>query len=81
MTIQVQVYEALACFKKAWEINSETYCDKLYSFICIYKQMGNKEKAIEYCKKWIIWYEERGAIIEKRTPERELEKLQKEALL
>jgi len=40
--------------------------------------MGNKEQAIEYCKKWITWYEERGAIIEKRTPERELEKLQKE---
>ncbi len=70
--------EALACFEKAWEIDSETYCDTLYSFICIYKQMGNKEKAIEYCKKWITWYEERGAIIEKRTPERELEKLQNE---
>jgi pentatricopeptide repeat protein len=70
--------EALACFEKAWELDSETYCDTLYSFICIYKQMGNKEKAIEYCKKWISWYEERGAIIEKRTPERELEKLQNE---
>ncbi|MDF2538449.1 MAG: putative HTH-type transcriptional regulator [Herbinix sp.] len=67
--------EALSCFEKAWKIDSETYCDTLYSFVCIYKQMGNKEKAIEYCQKWISWYEKRGAIIEKRVPERELEKL------
>ncbi len=70
--------EALFCFEKAWEIDSKTYCDTLYSFICIYKQMGNKEKAIEYCRKWIRWFEERGAVIEKRTPERELEELLKQ---
>lgn len=69
--------EALAYFEKAWEIDSETYCDTLYSFVSTYKQMGNKEKAIEYCQKWINWYEERGAVIEKKTAERELEKLQK----
>lgn len=71
------LYEALSYFEKAWEIDSETYCDTLYSFVCIYKQMGNKEKAIESCQKWIRWYEERGAIIEKKVPERELDKLQK----
>lgn len=69
--------EALACFEKAWEIDSKTYCDTLYSFVCIYKQMGNKEKAIKYCQEWIDWYEERGAVIEKKTAERELEELQK----
>lgn len=73
------LHEALSCFEKAWEIDSETYCDTLYSFLCIYKQMGNKDKAIEYCKKWIRWYEERGAIIEKKVPERELEELLKQS--
>jgi pentatricopeptide repeat protein len=68
--------EALTCFEKAWIIDCETYCDTLYSFVCIYKQLGDKEKAIEYCKKWIKWYEDRGAIIEKKTVERELENLQ-----
>ncbi len=71
------LHEALSYYEKAWEIDSQTYCDTLYSFVCIYKQMGNKDKAIEYCQKWISWYEERGAIIEKKTVERELENLQK----
>lgn len=69
------LHEALSCFEKAWAIDSETYCDTLYSFLCIYKELGDKEKAIETCKKWIKWYEERGSIIEKKTVERELEKL------
>ncbi len=69
--------EALSCYEKAWSIDSETYCDTLCSFLCIYKQMGDKEKAIEICKEWIKWYEDRGAIIEKRHVERELESLQK----
>lgn len=67
--------EALSYFEKAWAIDSETYCDTLYSFLCIYKQMGDKEKAIEVCNKWIKWYEDRGAIIEKKHVERELESL------
>ena len=71
------LHEALTYFEKAWEIDSQTYCDTLYSFVSTYKQMGNKEKAIEYCQKWIDWYEERGAVIEKKTAERELQKLQK----
>lgn len=66
---------ALSCYEKAWEIDSETYCDTLYSFICIYKQMGNNDKAIEYCQKWISWYDKRGAVIEKKVAERELESL------
>lgn len=69
------LHEALSCFEKAWAIDSETYCDTLYSFLCIYKQLGDKEKAIKLCKKWIQWYEDRGAIIEKKMVERELEKL------
>ena len=69
--------EALSYFEKAWKIDSETYCDTLYSFVCIYKTMGNNEKAIEYCQKWIDWYEVRGAVIEKKVAEREMEKLQK----
>lgn len=71
------MHEALTCFEKAWEIDGDEYCDTLYSFVSTYKQLGDKEKAIEYCKKWIDWYDERGAIIEKKTVERELEKLQK----
>lgn len=67
--------EALYYFEKAWAIDSETYCDTLYSFLCIYKELGDKEKAIEICKKWLKWYEDRGAIIEKKHVERELEQL------
>ncbi len=71
--------EALTYFEKAWEIDSENHCATLYSFICVYKKLGNKEKAMEYCREWIRWYEERGAFIEKRTPERMLEELLKES--
>lgn len=67
--------DALVCFEKAWAIDSETYCDTLYSFLCVYKKLGDKEKAIAICKQWIKWYEDRGAIIEKKTVERELEEL------
>jgi transcriptional regulator with XRE-family HTH domain len=77
LQLRNSLHEALTYFEKAWVIDSETYCDTLYSFVCIYKQMGNKEKAIEYCLKWIRWYEERGAIIEKKVAERELVELKK----
>lgn len=67
--------EALTCFEKAWEIDSDKYCDTLYSFVSIYKQLGNKDKAIDYCLKWIDWYDVRGLAVEKKTAEREMEKL------
>lgn len=35
----------------------------------------DSEKAITICQQWIKWYEDRGAIIEKKTVERELEEL------
>lgn len=69
------LHEALVYFEKAWAIDSKTYCDTLYSFLCIYKDLGNKEKAIEICNQWLKWYDDRGAIIEKKAVERELEKL------
>lgn len=71
------LHEALSCFEKAWAIDSDTYCDTLYSFLCIYKQLGDKEKAIGLCREWIKWYEDRGAVIEKKCVERELESMLK----
>jgi len=63
-----ELSKALESFERAWAIDSETYCNTLYSIIDVYKRMDNVEKAIEYCNKWIFWYEQRGAIHEKKVP-------------
>ncbi len=42
--------EALSCYEKAWSIDSETYCDTLYSFCAFINRWGIRKRQSKSAK-------------------------------